>query len=371
MELTEEQKIVIEKIKDRKITDIYSYITEIYQPEAFKYDEDKIEAKKKEDYEKNIDKIDPYLSKQQKVNMQHDLLRGNSFAYSDYTEDEIEEMKRKMSNYKVNYSDFDKKIVVKGENIKINTLREEVFLIENLYTKVLEFLSLWNLLEKHQLILSIPKKITKNDAKIFFSKISKSDSLLGNQIKVDEEIIPSNVIKLSPIEFNLPGSFNEKHFYKKSDIEYENVQLGIDKESLMVVESHIDKKILVLPNLLTFVQDKYKTSDEKKYFSEKKRANFAIGTSILIAIISFGLSYYLAVDSTRFWKENEQNRKEQSTIMNSNLENINDILLEANQELEEIRDSIQNGNEDLYEKINQVNTSMNTIKEDIEAISER
>lgn len=370
MELTEEQKIVIEKIKDRKITDLYSYITEIYQPEAFKYDEEKIEAKKKEDYEKNKDKIDPYLSKQQKVNMKHDLTRGISFAYSDYSVEEIEEMKRRMSNYKVNYSEFDKKIVVKGESFKVNTLREEVFLIDNLYTKVLEFLSLWNLLEKHQLILSIPKKITKNDAKIFFSKISQSDSFVGNQNKVDEEIIPSKVSKITPIEFSLPGNFNERLFYKKSDIEYENMQIGIDKESLMVVESHIDKKILVLPNLLTFVQDKYKTSDEKKYFSEKKRTNFAIGTSILIAIISFGLSYYLAVDNTRFWKGNELNRKEQSTIMNSNLESINNILLEINQEIEEIRDSIQNGNEGFDEKINQMNTNMNTIKEEIENLSE-
>lgn len=330
MELTEEQKEIIKKIKDRDIIDLYSFVTEYLKPETFKYDSNEIEEKKKNDYEESRHEIDEYLGKVKKTELKLNY-NGNYFTHSDYTSDEIEHMKKQMSNYKVNHSDFEKEIKIKNLKFNINTLTSEVYIVDGLYSAILEFFSLWNLLESKQLVLSIPKQVTVNDAKIFFKKNASRDSreYLFRQ--------NSNLSQNSSIDFlklNVP--FDPKFFYKKDDKEYTDVRLSIEKDAITVAENYIDKKILVLPNLLPFVQDDFKTNDEKKYRSEKRRANIAIAVSIVVALISFGLSYFLAADNTNFWEQNENNRINQYEEMNGLLSDINNQLLEINKELKEI-----------------------------------
>jgi hypothetical protein len=364
MEITEKQKEIIKRIGQEKITDLYSYMEEFHGHELFKYDEEKIEAKKKEDFEQSKDKFDEYLHNVKKINFNFN--GGTSPTYVNYSAEEIAALKDQLSNYKVNESDFEMELEIKGHTFKINPLREKVFVVKDLYIKVLEFLSLWNILEQKQMILTIPKKISRADSKLFIKK-KKSTASTNTVWGSNQKGMHS---RLSNIP-NLPNTFNERKFYKNKDYEYENVELSSDPETIMVADNFVDKKILILPSLLTFIQDDFKTSDEKKYLSERRRANIAIAVSIIIAFISFGLSYYLALDNTNFWKENERNREEQSNKMNSNLEDLTEVFLDTNQELKEINKSIQNEKNDLEEELKEIHAEIDLIKEELRRIGGR
>src|SRR5690606_37232303 len=169
------------------------------------------------------------------------------------------------------------------------------------------------------------------------------------------------------LKFNF--SFNAKRFYKNDDKEYSNVRLNVDNDALIVAENCIDKKILILPSLLTFVQEDFLTNDEKKYLNEKKRANIATMISffsVLVALASIGFSYLSAIDNTRFWEENEKNELDQIKEIDSLLSELNDQLLDANSEL----NKVTNSNEVLDKKINDIEMKINNISGELKVISE-
>lgn len=107
MDLTESQKKLIKKINDRKVVDLYTYITEFLEPEVFKYDIKEIEEKKRQDYEKSKKKIDDYLSRVKKIEVIYSP--APSTIQSEYSPNEIKQMKKELSDFKVISSDFEKK----------------------------------------------------------------------------------------------------------------------------------------------------------------------------------------------------------------------------------------------------------------------
>lgn len=210
-------------------------------------------------------------------------------------------------------------------------------MLDDLYSVILEFLSLWNILEENQLVLSVSKQVTKNDAKIFFKK---------NKPYMDS---PANVnlsekfgIKLSEInvdDLNLPILFNKRHFYKKDDKEYSNVRLSIDEDVLVIAESHIDKKMLVLPGLQTYVDNNFMTRAEMKYQEEKSRAKTATRISfisVLVALGSIGFSYMMTINNTNFWEENEAVKLEKAEEINNLLLDMDEKLMEINNEMNDL-----------------------------------
>ena len=52
-----------------------------------------------------------------------------------------------LSDYNVNYLDFQQTIKIKGIEFVINSLNEGVYLLDNKHNKILDFLYVWQLLQ--------------------------------------------------------------------------------------------------------------------------------------------------------------------------------------------------------------------------------
>ena len=75
-----------------------------------------------------------------------------------------------LSDYNVNYLDFQQTIKIKGIEFVINSLNEGVYLLDNKHNKILDFLYVWQLLQSEQLILTYEGEVNDKIAKIFFKK---------------------------------------------------------------------------------------------------------------------------------------------------------------------------------------------------------
>lgn len=217
---------------------------------------------------------------------------SNKLVSSNYTTEEKEEFRKQISNYDVNCVDFQQTIKVRGKEFAINTLNEGVYLLDNKHNKVLDFLYVWQLLQSEQLILTFESEVNNKIAKIFFKKESDKDNDFNIESLKDifkDKLTGDSGLQKDKLQSILnDGSlnnvislpFNKRRFYKSNDEEYSDTILIEDKETIKVSQDYIDKKILVLPGILKFVQDDFISADEKKYRKEHKLTLIAIFVSV-------------------------------------------------------------------------------------------
>lgn len=365
MELNSFQKDIIRKIANAEVYDLLSFFSTFFKDSEYKHNYEDIKRRKKKDYDDNKNNIEEYLKKIKKTKFHMTTMMG----HENYSTEEINNFRNRLANYEVNVYDFYYSIEIGNKKFGINALEEGVYISDDKYLRLLDFLSIWQLLQSEKLILTIPCDIDNKIIKLFFKK---KDNKENNNIKYIERIIKeqhennsksknemfdSNISKR--ISNLFPPSFNEKYFYKKDEKEYSDTSLIIDNEIIMVSQNYIDKKILVLPDLLKFVQNDFISSDEIKYRIEHRLTVLAVVTSIFFSIVSLVFSLYLAFDDNKFWSENER-------VKNKHYIEMNRSLLEIENRLKETSEILLDRNGDNIEG----KLIMNEIKEDINKILE-
>lgn len=364
MELNSFQKDIIRKIANAEVYDLLSFFSTFFKDSEYKHNKEYIKKEKKKDYDNNKDMIEEYLKKIKKSKFYR-----NTIEHENYSTEELNNFRKRLANYEVNYSDFHYYTEIRNNKFGINTLEEGVYLSDKNYWRVLDFLSIWQLLQSEKLILTIPCSIDNKIIKLFFKKKNNQEKnntnyikhMLNEKFKGDSKI--KNEVFTAEVRKNIndlfPPSFNEKIFYKKDDREYSDIFLIIDNEIVMISQDYLDKKILVLPELLKFVQNDFISSDERKYRIEHRLTVLAVVTSIFFSIVSLVSSLYLEFDDNKFWSENERAKNQQYIEMNRS-------LLEIENRLKETSEILLNTNDnDIEDKL-----TMNEIKKDINKILE-
>lgn len=368
MELTSFQKDIIKEIANRNVYDLLSFFSVFFKNKEYKHNHENIKVKKKQDYENNKGNIDKYLKSIKDMNMEYDISTfSNKLTSSDYTIEEKEKFRKQLSNYGINHVDFQQTIKIRDNEFTINTLNEGVYLLDNKYKKVLDFLYVWQLLQSEQLILTFESEVNNKIAKIFFKKKSDKDNDFNTEFLKD--IFKDKLTKDSGLQkdklqsilndgsLSLP--FNKRHFYKGNDSEYSDIILIEDKETIKISQDYIDKKILVLPGILKFVKDDFISADEKKYRKEHKLTLIAIFVSVFFSIASLVMGWYSSFSDNKFWSYNENLRTEQYNQMNELLIEISSRFEETNKTLSNTQNGIESGE-----------LKVDEIKDDIDKISE-
>lgn len=364
MELNSFQKDIIRKIANAEVYDLLSFFSTFFKDSEYKHNYEYIKKRKKKDYDDNKNNIEEYLKKIKKSKFYM-----TTMEHENYSTEEINSFRNQLANYEVNYSDFYYSIEIGNKKFGINTLEEGVYIPDDKYLRLLDFLSIWQLLQSEKLILTIPCDIDNKIIKLFFKK---KDNQENNNIKYIEDIIDEqyennsksknevfDLNMLKKINDLFPPSFNEKYFYKKDDKEYSDTSLIMDNEIVMISKDYIGKKILVLPELLKFVQDDFISADEIKYRIEHRLTVLAVVTSIFFSIVTLVFSLYLAFDDNKFWSENERVKNQQYIEMNRSLLEIENRLKETSEIL------LDRNEDDVEDKL-----IMNEIKKDINKILE-
>lgn len=372
MELTSFQKDIIREIANRNVYDLLSFFSTFFKNKEYKHNHEYIKEKKKQDYENNKGNIEEYLKSIKKANIVYDTSTfSNKLVSSNYTTEEKEEFRKQISDYDVNCVDFQQTIKVRGKEFAINTLNEGVYLLDNKHNKVLDFLYVWQLLQSEQLILTFESEVNNKIAKIFFKKESDKDNDFNIESLKDifkDKLTGDSGLQKDKLQSILnDGSlnnvislpFNKRRFYKSNDEEYSDTILIEDKETIKVSQDYIDKKILVLPGILKFVQDDFISADEKKYRKEHKLTLIAIFVSVFFSIVSLVMSWYSSFSDNKFWSYNENLRTEQYNQMNKLLIEISNKFEETNKNLSNIQNGIESGE-----------LKVDEMKEDIDKVSE-
>lgn len=354
MELSSFQKDIIREIANGNVYDLLSFFSTFFKNKEYKHNYEYIKEKKKQDYENNKGNIEEYLKSI--TNMVYDASTFfNKPVTSNYTAKEKEELRMQLSDYNVNYLDFQQTIKIKGIEFVINSLNEGVYLLDNKHNKILDFLYVWQLLQSEQLILTYEGEVNDKIAKIFFKKKSNKDNdfnteslkdIFENKLTGYSEIQKDklqSILKDSSLKNMIPLPFNKRYFYKSNDAEYSDTILIEDKEAIKVSQDYIDKKILVLPGLLRFIQDDFVSDGEKKYRKEHKLTLIAIFVSIFFSITSLVTSFYFSFSDNKFWSHNENLRTEQYNQMNKLLIELNNRLEETNNKLSNVKTGIEDG----------------------------
>lgn len=370
MELSSFQKDIIREIANGNVYDLLSFFSTFFKNKEYKHNYEYIKEKKKQDYENKKGNIEEYLKSITKTSMVYDTSTfSNGFVISNYPTEEKEELRKQISDYNVNYVDFQQTIKIKGIEFVINSLNEGVYLLDNKHNKILDFLYVWQLLQSEQLILTYEGEVNDKIAKIFFKKKSNKDNDFNT--KSLKDIFENKLTGYSGLQKDkfqsilndisqknvIPLPFNKKIFYKSNDAEYSDTILIEDKEAIKVSQDYIDKKILVLPGLLRFIQDDFVSDGEKKYRKEHRLTIIAIFVSIFFSITSLATSFYFSLSDSKFWSHNESLRTKQYNQMNKLLIEVNNRLEETNNKLSNVKTGIGDGEikvDEIKEDINKI-----------------
>lgn len=315
MHLNETQKNIINKISEGSINDIFSFVSTHNNVKEFRYELKKIlENKKKnsknelfEDINIKLGNLDIFKNSNAKSNSPHQ---------------------------KINKEDFEISIELADCKYSVNPLNQTILYLPNLYTELLNFYHVWSQLEQNGLIFTMDKKITAKDAEIFIREKSESE-----------------------------GKY--KNFVIKRDLEFADIKMTKDEESIVLSKKYLGKKIIPLPELNILIKNNYKTEDRLKYEAAKKQSWWAIWISLGIGIVSIILSTVsiissnnLSDENTKFWVDNEKKRLEEYNTMNETLKIISEDLKEYKNagELDKLSDK------ELSENILEINKTLDELQ---------
>ncbi|MFJ8103917.1 hypothetical protein [Lysinibacillus sp. NPDC096212] len=228
MHLSDKQKKIIVKIQEGSIEDIYSFVSTHEKVIEFKYDHEEI-LKNKTLFLNKRKEASPF---------------GENVDFSEITE-ALNIPKPLATGEFINQKHFDISIELVSEEYIINPFKNTVLYLPNLYNELLEFYQVWNQLERNQLLLTMEKKITKQDAEIFLKEKIKSER-----------------------EFN--------NFITFKDNDFADFQLIKDEESILLSTKYLGKKILPLPDLNILIENKYKTEDRLRYDRATNQSRWAL-----------------------------------------------------------------------------------------------
>lgn len=296
MLLTKERKEMIKQIAKGDIYDFKSFIELYYRNEKILIDKYRIENLKKMDFEKNKSSIESYansfLGKTWKKRNDSDqkniceIFNMKESIYNKegiYNENDINIFLENLNDYSVNEVDF---IIKLGDEYTYNILNKYIYLIND-FTYLEDFLCVWEYLDKNEFVVfddykntSLKKYFLKNDIKKIDSNISTKpyDTLFG--------IVQND-------------SMNYRYGYKNSDMDYLELDITFNEDAYIKYEKLLNKKIVPLPSINSFIERKFKDFNEYKF----KKTTRIIYSILAITTLISGVSMFFSINSNKSNKE--------------------------------------------------------------------
>ncbi len=257
MKFTKHQKETIKAILNGEIYDIYTYLKHFNLYEFAKYNKDSIINKfNKDPIPKVYYKENGLQSKASNTMTEQDYIRKleqNEISSDNYTRVELE----------LSYKGGIRKEQWEGETFVVN-FYEGVFVAKS-FNNILEFLTLWQYLKSEMLILEVPRKVEKNTLALFYEKTC------NNNIN---DIPQSNRIDYDSFTYDDIYYLHSKYY-------------TLSLEHCNACKEYIAKKLYPSPKLSLFVDNHFKTSDERSQNKNLFVAWVAIGVSIALSILPY------------------------------------------------------------------------------------
>lgn len=308
MRFTKYQKNIIKKIASGEIQDIYTYLTTCNLVSLAQYNRNEIEQAFKDD---NIPK--EYYYPKKLTPKLSTIETPKNFA-------------AKIKQGAINPDKYDKFSLNLNYNIGIKHLSwshidyeldfyHGVY-IANSFNDIVTFLSIWQYLKSEMLILDLPANLTAETLGLFYERHTRTD--LAQSEDISERIKKINFADCS---------YDDSNYFNGIDYTFSIEHCTICKE-------YLGRKLYPTPELNTFIQKNFKTTEEKTQSS----ALLAAWLAIFVAII---LSF----------------QKSDSEYLSKIVTDINEIKTQ----LEDSNDQLINNNEELT-------TSLEGIKQQLKSL---
>ena len=318
MKLTKKQKDIVNNILAGNITDIFSYVKHYQIGKAVSFDKECIKSK--------FD--DTYKGRSYKCEKRH-FLECNEMDRVVETIDNNTAYCVPRLDWKDSYSICSHKDV----NYSYN-LFSQVYIMENI-SEIVSFIALMQYLKQQALIIELPKTCTKEDMELFLRQKASTEHTI---VRLEEDS-------------------DKTYCYFDLDISYSDFfdgRYNLDKESFEICLPYLLKKIYPAPELITFIQNGYKTDEEIN-----NRINLRIAfAGVVIAICTSIASIWISYSETDYKKELQEIRDSLQSIQEK-------MTNQDEKELQDIQESLQSIKEEM---VNDKNSVLEDIRNSLEAI---
>lgn len=285
MKLTKKQKDIVKNIANGNITDVYSFVKHYNLGYEICASKDEIKVKFDKLYKDKTYICDPktmYLSEEK------------------YKIETIDTLTAKV---KARLSFNDSNFSCGGNGVGYSySYFKEIYSTENIQ-EIISFLALWQYLYSQTLIIEFPKKCSSNDVALFIRKVVCDNDVYAFE---SEEGKKYDYIRL-----------------RIHALELLNFKLEFDSENFDICFPYLNKKIYPAPELNTFMQKGYNTTEELN-----NRRNLWIAfAGVIIAILTSLTSIIISLNEIDY-------KQEMQTISNS-LQKIQDTLIQEDQSVSE------------------------------------
>lgn len=363
MNLNFHRKEIIKRIVKGEIYDIYSFLESFDYLEEYKLDEDALINKFEEDEKDKQYKIPNYegdFEKKRWISVIND--KKPDFSENDFI------------NVKAQYF-FDTPgyiVTFNGKEYQFCFTYRGIKVAKD-YSHILEFVTLWQQLQKQGLILEISKEVDTEEIALFYEIFPTKETDYYKKLILERENATSLSKKLpkgcvrKPTydcyedlkEYGVAKEYfwNKRGFIEKSLLPYYEKYPVFNELHLTTCKDFIGKKIVATPLLGEYVANNYQTEEEKKSKWALIGTWVAIGISFLMA--GFSVFATFKVDPSNNNLTNIQSQLEQirEEMNSSNEQQLNKIL----SEIEEM-DLSQYDDAELQEKLDSIIEGLNEIK---------
>lgn len=347
-----------------EIYDIYSFLKSFNYLESYKVDRaDVIEKFEKEEGDKEY-----------KVPDREGSFEKKRYAKV-YKKEKIDFTESDFKYVKATYMFETPGYIVKFNNkeYKFSFTHKGIVVAKN-YLDILEFVTLWQQLQKQGLIFEIDKEISPDDIALFYEiyptketpYYKKMISDRKSAISFNYENCPSGYVRIPTYdcyedlkEYGVAEEYfwNERGIIQKNELSYCEKYPVFNELHITTCKNFIGKKIVATPLLGEYVANNYQTEEEKKSKWALIGTWVAIGISFLMA--GFSVFATFKVDPSNNNLTNIQSQLEQirEEMNSSNEQQLNKIL----SEIEEM-DLSQYDDAELQEKLDSIIEVLNEIK---------
>lgn len=364
MNLNSHRKEIIKKIVQGEIYDLQSFLDSFNYLESYKLDADTIIKEFEKDENGREYKI---------PNSKSDFGKKRFKALynkekPDFTDDDFMFVKAtpllETPGNVIKYNDKQYEFLFYREEIKV----------AKDFSYLLEFVTLWQQLQKKGLIFEIDKDITPNDIALFYEIFPTKETPYYKKLMLEMEYeehscnnkLPEGLVKIPSYdcyedlkEYGVSKEYFSSHMdrVEKNLLPYYEKYPVFNELHLTTCKDFINKKIVATPALREYVENNYQTEEEKKSKWALIGTWVAIGISFVMAAFSIFSTFNVDPSSNNLMKIQDQLEQISEDISNDDNDQLNQIL----EELNEIKVSKYDDAE-LQERIDSIINILNEIK---------
>ena len=359
-------KQIIKMISCGEISDITTFVKKFITFKECCYKIEKITETKKKYLEKKEFVHKEYEKQLRENNPKYELLSKIDVTkiYSDLGIN-LSNINKDINKEKpfIKHEHFNRSRVVCGKEYSFDLLNECVLVSHDFRGELFDFLIVWVYLKRECLILEVEKEVCKGDIEFFFTERDngKGDEYLKKSL-TDNIIYP---------------------MYNGSDENFSDTLIEFEDELLLIAEAFINKKIIPTPDLNLFVNDEFKTTQEKVNAETIKQGRISIKqgrisisqghTSIKQAkkaiIISF-IAVLITLFSTLFsigftiWSANDNKTNSKLNEISDSISSLGNKLLDSQKHISTYSGLSAKSLSEISEQLKKINDEIQKLRQE-------